>query len=189
MVEKTKARAFPAPHEVEGPEGIDGWERMYYTHTYCFTPRGEDPEREKYENSMMWVLDSLHQPILPPPLSQDFYDTVWWPRLAEFDTHVWCVPSALGLDHRMLFGWTYLASVPVKDPKEIEKREEIFRRRVGYYWEHWNEAYENLKEKQIRTAKEIERLVFKEPPYIVDESEVTGFNGTYYFTEIEKKLA
>jgi len=186
MKNKSREKQLPTWIDIEGPEGVEGWERMYDINAYAFTPDGVDAKREEYEQSMMWVLDSLHQPVLPLPLSQDFYDTVWWPRLSQFDTHVWCVPPALGLDHRMLYGWTYLTSVPVPDPEEVEKRAEIFNRRIGYYWQHWQEAYENLKEKQTRTADEINALVFKEPPYIVEEDEVTNFNGTYYFTEIEK---
>jgi pyruvate,water dikinase len=184
MAEEKKIK-FMDPHEVPPPPGVEGWERMY-SRAYLFTPKGADPERERYESERLWVFDSLHQPPLPLMVSIDFYDTTWWPRLNQMNTNVFAFPAALGLDHRMLYGYPYLSPVMVNDPEEIARREEILRKRIGYYWEHWPEALDNLRRHQMTTSKAIEDLTFEELPYIVPESDITEFKGTYAFDRLEK---
>ena len=176
---------FVDPHEVPPPPGVEGWERMY-NRSYMFTPKGVDPQREKYESERLWVFDSLHQPPLPLMVSTDFYDTSWWIRLNQFNSNVFAFPAALGIDHRMLYGYSYLSPVTLDDAEESAKREVIFRKRVAHYWDHWPEALDNLRRKQVTTCKAIEALTFEEPPYIVPESDVTEFKGTYAFDRLEK---
>lgn len=179
-----KVIKFTDPHEVKGPEGVEGWERMY-SPAYLFTPKEVDPERAKYESERLWVFDSLHQPPDPWPMSTDLYDTTWWPRLNQMNTNVFCLPPAAGLDHRILYGYVYLSSIPITDPKLIEERNELFTKRVGYYYQNWEKMLENLRKKSIENSKKMAEITFKDLPIVVDEKDVTSFRGTYCYTEME----
>jgi pyruvate,water dikinase len=181
---KEKLR-FVDPHDVPPPDGVEGWERMY-NRSYMFTPKGVDPEREKYESERLWVFDSLHQPPKPLMISTDFYDTSWWIRLNQMNSNVFTFPGALGIDHRMLYGYCYLSPITLDNPEEIAKREETFRKRINHYWDNWPSAMDNLIKKHLACAKAIEELNFEEPPYIVPEHEVMDFRGTYAFDQLEK---
>jgi len=184
MAEK-KVLRFQDLHDVVVPPEAEGWERMY-SPAYQVTPKGGDPERAKYESERFWLQDSLHQPPVPWPMSTDLYDTTWWPRIAQMNTNVFCFPGAAGLDKRMLGGYVYLSSNVFTDPEQIAEREKLFLKRVGYYFEHWDEGLENLRKKQMATSKAIEELTFEELPDIVPESDITEFKGTYGYTQMEK---
>ena len=177
---------FMDPHEVPAPEGVEGWERMY-SPAYLFTPEGEDPERAKYETERLWVWDSLHQPPVPWPMTTDLYDTTWWPRLNEMNTNVFCLPPAAGIDHRMLYGYVYLSSTPITDPKLVEERAKEFEKRAGHYFANWPEMMESLRKRHMENAKEMEKITFEELPNAVEETEVTSYKGTYCYTEMECK--
>jgi pyruvate,water dikinase len=175
---------FLDPHDVPPPEGVDGWERMY-SPAYRFTPKGEDPERAKYESERLWIWDSLHQPPVPWPMSTDLYDTVWWPRLNQFNTNVFCLPPAAGLDHRMLYGYPYLSSTPIEDPNLIGERAAEFNKRVGHYYGNWEAMMENLRKKSLENSNKMAAISFKDLPIVVDESDVSSYRGTYCYTEME----
>lgn len=177
---------FMDPHEVPALQGVEGWERMY-SPAYLFTPKGEDPQRAKYESERLWIWDSLHQPPVPWPMSTDLFDTVWWPRINQMNTNVFCLPPAAGLDHRMLYGYPYLSSTPITDPKLIQERAGLFDKRVGHYFQNWDEMLEHLRKKSLENSKEMEAISFKELPVVVDESDVVSFKGTYCYTEMEMK--
>lgn len=177
---------FMDPHEVSAPEGVEGWERMY-SPAYRFTPEGEDPERAKYESERLWIWDSLHQPPVPWPMSTDLYDTVWWPRLNQINTNVFCLPPVAGLDHRMLYGYPYLSSIAISDPKIIEERAAQFDKRIGHYFQNWNEMLDNLRRKSVENSQEMAKITFSDLPNMVDENDIFSFRGTYCYTEIGVK--
>ena len=182
----SKELKFTDPHDVKPPEGIEGWERMF-SPAYLFTPKGEDPERSKYESDRLWICDTLHQPPVPWPMSTDLYDTTWWPRLNQINTNVFCLPPAAGLDHRMLYGYPYLSSCQIADPEMIGKRAEIFQKRAGHYFANWDEMMENLRKKSLENSNSMGNITFEELPNVVDESDVMSFKGTYCYTEMEIK--
>lgn len=177
---------FMDPHDVPAPEGVEGWERMY-SPAYQFTPREEDPERAKRENERLWIWDSLHQPPVPWPMSTDLYDTVWWPRLNQINTNVFCLPQAAGLDHKMLYGYPYLSSTPITDPNLIKERVQLFNKRVGHYFQNWDEMLDNLRRKSLDNSNEMAEISFAELPIVVDESEVFSYSGTYCYSEMQSK--
>ena len=177
---------FMDPHDVPAPEGVEGWERMY-SPAYLFTPEGEDPERTKYESERLWVWDSLHQPPVPWPMSTDLYDTTWWPRLNQMNTNVFCLPPAAGLDHRMLYGNSYLSSTPITDPELVGERAQQFEKRAGHYFANWDEMMESLRKRHMENSEAMSKITFEDLPNVVDESEVTSYKGTYCYTEMEIK--
>jgi pyruvate,water dikinase len=163
------------PHTVKGPEGCEGWEEMY-PYQYLFTT--VDPERTAYEKNQLWVQDSLHtpEPLFPFDVQED---EQWWCCLSQMNTRVWLVPAAKGLDHRMLYGYTYINPIMITDPAEIEKRIPVFMRRAGYYFQNWEKMTQIWVQKCLDNARQIDSLVFEELPEIVDESLVTNFAGVY----------
>ncbi len=129
------------PHEVKGPEGCEGWEEMY-PYQYLFTT--VDKARTEYEKTQFWVQDSLHtpEPLYPFDVQED---EQWWCCLSQMNTRVWMTPAAKGLDHRMLYGYTYINPIAIEDPKIIEERIPLFMKRAGYYYENWTtRLYRNM---------------------------------------------
>ena len=186
MEKDIKAIKFMDPREVLPPKGVEGWERMYPPGC-TFTPKGEDPERARYESERMWIWDSLHERPIPWPFFTDWFDFMWWAPLSQMNTNVWCLPPAFGIDHRMLYGHPFITSIPNTDPKLIEERAKIFQRRVGYYFENWDYAVNNAKIKQNQIAKAQREISFQELPNVAAEADVISFRGTYGYLEMEMK--
>ncbi len=160
---------FPNPHEVETIPGTEGWERMYPYH-YQFTT--EDKEREEYENNMFWFNDGLHYPEPMYPFDI-IWDEAWFLALSQFNTRIFMVPPALGVDHRIINGNVYITPVPVSDPKQVEERVPLFMERAGYYYEHWDELHDKWEEKMKELIKELEALEIPRLPEMEDMSVVT----------------
>lgn len=160
---------FPNPHEVETIPGTEGWERMYPYH-YQFTT--EDKEREEFENNMFWFNDGLHYPEPMYPFDI-IWDEAWFLALSQFNTRIFMVPPALGVDHRIINGNVYITPVPVSDPKQVEERVPLFMERAGYYYEHWDELHDKWEEKMKELIKELEALEIPRLPEMEDMSVVT----------------
>ena len=102
----TTQRRFPSPFEVEAPPGAEDWQRLY-PYYYLFSD-----ERREYEEEEFWFFDGLHN---PEPLYP--FDTImtesWWVLLSQFLTRVWSVPSALGIDQRLVNGYLYVSPTSI----------------------------------------------------------------------------
>ncbi len=160
--------AFPSPYEVESIPGTEGWERMY---PYYYRFRPDDPERRRYEESMFWFYDGLHypEPIYPFDI---IWDEAWFLALSQYNTRIFMVPPALGVDHRIINGYIYITPVPVSDPAEIPKRVEWFMKRAGYYYENWDDLYLRWETKMKDVIRELDELVIPELPEMEDDSVV-----------------
>ena len=130
----TKERTFPSPFSVPTPEGAEGWEELY---PYYLRFREDEQELEE---SRFWFFDGMHnpQPIYP-------FDTImvenWWVACNLHTTRLWQVPPALGIDQRIRNGYIYCSPTAITDPDVIAARVEVFERRAGYFFEHWDEIY------------------------------------------------
>jgi pyruvate,water dikinase len=60
----------------------------------------------------------------------------WGPALGQYNSRIFMVPPALGIEQRILNGYLYISPVPVKDPGEIQKRLEDFNKRAGFYYQN-----------------------------------------------------
>lgn len=168
-----KKRSFLSPHEVPAVPGTEGWERMY---PYFYTFTTEDKEMQEYENKMLWYYDGLHYPEPMYPFDI-IWDEAWYVGLSQNNTRLFSVPAALGIDHRILNGYIYIAPVAVEDPAEIEKRAAEFMKRAGYYFENWNSLYEKWKEKVNDVIKRVEELDMSAPADLEDEAVVFEGKG------------
>ncbi|MFZ0945991.1 MAG: hypothetical protein WAN54_18980, partial [Syntrophobacteraceae bacterium] len=159
---------FPSPHEIETIPGTEGWQRMYPYH-YLFSTQNE--ERKAYEENMFWFNDGLHYPEPMYPFDI-IWDEAWFLALSQFNTRIFMVPPAMGVDHRIINGNIYITPVPVSDPAEIQARIPQFMERAGYYYEHWDELHENWEKKMREIINDLKSLEVKTLPQMEDLSVV-----------------
>ncbi len=165
---------FPSPHEAEKIPGTEGWERMYPYH-YQFST--DDPERKKYEEGMFWFYDGLHYPEPMYPFDI-IWDEAWFLALSQYNTRIFIVPPALGIDHRIHNGYIYITPLPVPNPEDIPKRVELFMKRAGYYYQNWDRLHDHWEEKMKALIKKLVDTKIPTPPEIEEESVVTEGIGT-----------
>lgn len=166
-------RSFLTPHEVSAVPGTEGWERMY-PYYYIFTT--EDKEMEEYEKKMLWYYDGLHYPEPMYPFDL-IWDEAWYMALSQNNSRIFSIPASMGIDHRIINGYIYIAPVGIDDPEVIEKRVADFMKRAGYYYENWDELYEKWKTKVTDVIKKVENVEIKELPELEDESVVFEAKG------------
>ncbi|MCL5124840.1 MAG: PEP-utilizing enzyme [Deltaproteobacteria bacterium] len=165
---------FPNPHHAEIIPGTEGWERMY-PYNYQFT--SEDPERKDYEEKMFWFYDGLHYPEPMYPFDI-IWDEAWFLGLSQFNSRIFIVPPALGVDHRIHNGYIYITPLPVADPSDIPKRAELFMKRAGYYYSNWDRLHDQWEGKMRDVIAQVTKLQIPTLPEIEDESVVTEGLGT-----------
>ena len=176
-------KSFPNPHEIEAIPGTEGWERMY-PYNYLFTTK--DKERKEYEENAFWFNDALHYPEPMYPFDI-IWDEAWFLSLSQFNTRIFMVPPALGIDHRIINGNVYLTPVPVTDPEEVQKRIPLFMERAGYYYENWDKLLEQWEGKMKGIISEIENIPIGPLPDMEDISIVKNGLGTSSGYELLKK--
>lgn len=161
---------FSSPFEVPAPEGCEGWESMYPYYALF------SEERRAAEEARGWFRDGMH---FPEPMYPFDFVTADSPYLClgQANTRIFVVPPALGIDHRVLYGWVYMSPNSVTDEAEIGRRAELFMPRAGYYFQHWDELYARWLTKVEATIHELEDLEVPDLPEIEDEAVVTEGRG------------
>jgi pyruvate,water dikinase len=163
-------RGFESPFEVQIPRGCDGWEEMYAHHVLF----GED--RRAFDESRFWFQDGLHaaEPLYP-------FDSVVYEiavvALNQANSRLFAIPPSLGVESRLLNGYIYLSANSVTDEATLTRRAELFARRGGYYYDHWNELYEVWLKKVEAATKALIELEVPDLPEFEDESLVTEARG------------
>jgi pyruvate, water dikinase len=148
-----KPKGFPLPSSLKV---IPGTERAQaaYPYTVQFTP--DDDQR-------FWFYNSMH---FPEPMSA--FDMVTaeaaYCALGSANTRVHCLPTTLGIDHRIINGRVYIGGNAVTDPAEIARRTEEFQKRAFYYYEHWERLYAQWREKMMALIQDAQALPKPELP-------------------------
>ncbi|MHB8244292.1 MAG: PEP-utilizing enzyme [Acidimicrobiales bacterium] len=170
MSGESNPQRFPSPFDVETPPGCEGWEEMY-PYYYLFSE-----ERRELEETKLWFHDGMHH---PEPLYP--FDTItsesWWVGLGQYNSRVFVVPPALGIDQRVLNGYLYISANAIDDPAVVAERVGHFMERAGYYYEHWNELYERWEAKATATIKELQAIEVPDLPEMEDLAVVTEGRG------------
>lgn len=173
------SKGFPSPFEITTPPGLEGWEELY-PYYYLFSD-----ERREFEESKFWFQDGMHH---PEPLYP--FDTItcesWWVALGQYNSRVFVVPPALGIDQRVLNGYLYISANAITDPEVVQQRVDYFMRRAGYYYQNWNDLFDKWKVKAEGVIRELEALEVPDLPEFEDESLVTegrGITSGYYLLE------
>jgi pyruvate,water dikinase len=169
------SQGFPSPFEIPVPPGGDGWEELYAYHTLF------SEDRREADEARFWFQDGVHGPEPVHP-----FDCVWWdyglPALSQASTRLFVIPPSLGNEYRVLNGYIYSSPNLVNDETELARRAELFRRRGGFYYEHWEELYERWIERVEGTIRELQSLTVPQLPEFEDEAVVTegrGLGSTY----------
>jgi pyruvate, water dikinase len=161
---------FPYASETETPAGAEGWQEMYSWYHLS------SPERAPEDDARFWFHDALHHPDPLYPYDE-IHSEAWWHGLGAFNTRIFAVPPAYGVDQRIVNGYLYITPVPVPTPEEIAERAELYRRRAGHYYENWDGIYEQWKAKVTAKFDELRSLNFQPLPRYEDESVVFEHRG------------
>jgi pyruvate,water dikinase len=164
------ADGFLSPFEVPAPEGCEGWESMYPYYALF------SEERHGSEEARGWFRDGMH---FPEPMYPFDFVTADSPYLClgQANSRIFAVPPALGIDHRVLYGWVYMSANPVTDEAEIGRRAEIFGKRAGHYFQNWDDLYARWQTKVEATIEEIDSLEVPDLPELEDEAVVMEGRG------------
>jgi pyruvate,water dikinase len=145
---------FPSPFEVEIPPECDGWREMYsYFNLFAH-------DRRAFDESRCWFQFSSHyaEPFYP-------FDTIFLDyagtALSQMNSRVFAVPPTLGIEQRILNGYVYFSPNAVTDEEGLARRAEVFARRGGFYYQHWDAL---LGDWQARVEDEIRALEALEVP-------------------------
>lgn len=162
---------FPSPFEVAPPEGCEDWADLY-PYYYVFSE-----DRRDTEDNRFWFQDGMHH---PEPLYP--FDTItsesWWVALGQYNTRVFIVPPALGIDHRVLNGYLYVTALPVPNEEDIPARVEHFMERAGYYYQNWDKLYDQWVKKAEETIDDLKAIEVPSLPDMEDlESVVKAGRG------------
>ena len=163
---------FPWPEEVELPADSEGWEEMYPNQLVLHG----DEAREEFEKQFFWFQNGIQSPRPYRPW-ETIFPEMWQIFLSQFNSRVFAVPPALGVQMKVFNGYLYFSPVPVQDEEKIQEREEIFRERSQYYFENFEELFEEdwlpkVKEagRQIDEISVPTRLPEYSPDEVVDEA-------------------
>jgi pyruvate, water dikinase len=147
MKSKETTRAFPLPSSVKIVPGTEAAQAAYPYHIQ-FTP----PDDQRF-----WFYNSMH---FPEPMCA--FDMVTaeaaYCALGAANTRVHCLPTTLGIDHRIINGRVYIGGNAVTDPAEIERRTVEFQKRAFYYYANWETLYAQWKQKMLKLIQDAQAL-------------------------------
>jgi pyruvate,water dikinase len=171
------------PEEVQVPKDAEGWEDLY--------PYFCSFSRKKGDYEKFWFQDNLHFPLPLTPFEADILTQYHPAPLGSFNSRVWPVPAALGPFYRVFAGYIYISSENIADEAEVGRRVEMFRKRAGYYFEHWEELLEKWRKKTNELIEEFRNIQFSPLPEMEPESSVfqaRGLTAGYDLIEQYDKL-
>ena len=161
---------FPSPLEVPTPTGCEGWQDMYPYYAVF------SEDRRASDESRFWFHDGMHWPEPYAPFDALLLDSI----LVAFNqasTRLFVAPSSLGVECRLLNGYVYLSTNSVTDEATLADRKELFARRGGYYYEHWDVLYESWRAKVETAIYELEGSTVPDLPEVEEEAVVTEGRG------------
>jgi len=142
-----KARQFPLPSSLKV---VTGTERAQAAYPYYmqFTP--EDDGRFWFYNSMHFPAPMYHFDVITAEAA--------YCALGAANTRVYCLPTTLGIDYRIINGRIYIGGNAVTDPAEIARRTGEFEQRAFYYYGDWERLFAQWKDKMMVLIREAQRL-------------------------------
>jgi pyruvate,water dikinase len=174
-----KSQGFPLPSSLKV---VPGTERAQAAYPYTVQFGKGDDER-------FWFYNSMH---FPEPMSA--FDMVTaeaaYCALGSANTRVHCLPTTLGIDHRIINGRVYIGGNAVTDPAEIARRTEEFQKRAFYYYANWERLYAQWREKMLKLIKDAQALPKPELPEFEPLEHVhagRGVASNHYLLETYQK--
>jgi pyruvate, water dikinase len=170
----TTRASFPSPLSIATPEGCEGWEEMY-PHYALFTE-----DRRAADEGRLWFWNSMHFPW-PMPAFDVIAADMPYCAVGDWQNRVFAIPTAMGIDYRIVNGYVYISANPVTDPDKIAERAQFFEARAGYYFQNWDSLYARWREKMEALIAEITNLpVPGMPEYEPDEVAYGGQPTSFY---------
>jgi pyruvate,water dikinase len=175
---------FPSPFDVRAPTGAEGW-RDLYLYSTAFSEG-----RREYEESRFWFQDGVHWPQVLTPWEATLVEYSL-ASLSQYNSRHLLLPSANGVDFRILNGYVYLSPVAAP-PEQLDERVEGFRERAGHYFANWDELYGNWMVKIRALVAELEAIDFSPLPDVEDAGTVvksgSGVGSGYRLIENYHRL-
>ena len=150
-------RSFRDPFDIQTPPGAEGWESMYPSYLLF-----GDELRER-DQQKLWFFDQMHNPEPLYPFDLMMPES-WLVSLNQYTTRVWNLPTALGIEHRIVNGYLYLSPNVIDDPAMAAEREPIFLERARHYFDHWDEIYDNWVAKATDCIERLKAIRFEPLP-------------------------
>jgi pyruvate,water dikinase len=122
---------------------------------------------EQRDRDHFWFADTMHYAKVQFPFDSIVVEAAWL-GLSQYASRIFSFPFGLGMDVRIVNGYTYTTSIPVTDPDEIERRAALFQERTQHYYQNWDERYDNWKKKIQAVIDEMAALEFP----LLDEFDV-----------------
>lgn len=164
------AERFDSPFDIATPEGAEGWERMY-----PYYLRFSEGNRD-YEDSVLWFRDGMHHPEVEAPFDTISHEA-WRIALGQYNSRVFAVPPAYGIEQRVLNGFVYITPVPVSSEEWMQERAELFTERAGYYYQNWDRLFEQWKTKMEGLINKLKGLEVPGLPRLEDFSVIENALG------------
>jgi pyruvate,water dikinase len=125
---------FRSPYDIETPPGAAGWESMYPPYLLF------SEQTRRRDEGKLWFFDQMHNPEPVYPFDLMMPES-WLVSLNQYTTRVWQLPTALGIEQRIVNGYLYLSPNEIDDPAAVAEREPVFARRARHYFENWDGIY------------------------------------------------
>jgi pyruvate,water dikinase len=158
--------SFPLPSQIADEPGAEGWRSMYQYFTR-FQPA---------DDNRFWFHNAMHFPE-PLPALDTVTCEIPYGAIGANTARVFCFPTTLGIEHRILNGRVYITAIPVTDPAEIERRLAVFTERAGHYYENWDTLFSAWKTKMTGLISDIDGVTVPRLPEIDDAEVVTQATG------------
>jgi len=110
--------------------------------------------------------------------------------LGSSSTRVHCIPTTLGIDHRIINGRVYIGGNAVTDPAEIARRTTEFQQRAFYYYENWERLYAQWREKMlalIHDARALPKVALPEFEPLEHVHAGRGIASNHYLLDVYQK--
>ena len=141
------AKGFPLPSSIKVVPGTEAAQSAYPYYTQ-FVPE---------DDGKFWFYNSMH---FPEPMHH--FDMITaeaaYVAMGAMNTRVHVLPTAKGVDHRIINGRVYIGGVVVTDPDEIAERVAEFTSRANFYYENWEQLYDQWKDKMRALIAEAQAL-------------------------------
>ena len=164
-------RAFRSPYAVETPPGAEGWESMYPAYMLF------GPELQERDENKLWFFDQMHNPEPVYPFDLMMPES-WLVSLNQYTTKVWNLPTALGIEQRIVNGYLYLSPNVIDDPARIAELQPVFLERARHYFENWDEIYDKWVTKALDCVERLKAMRFAPLAEREPMETVLGARGT-----------
>ncbi|HLY57687.1 MAG TPA: hypothetical protein VKS60_19135, partial [Stellaceae bacterium] len=166
MASAARSKSFPLPSTVAVVPGAEAAQAMY---PYFMQFTAADDDR-------FWFYNAMH---FPEPMAA--FDTITgeaaYAALGSFNTRVYAIPTAKGIDQRIINGRVYIGGNIVTDPEEIAERAALFRERAFYYYANWERLYAQWREKMAALIADAKTITVPELPKYDDFASVEAGRG------------